>query len=110
MGLAAPGNRRSGVRLPERDPEHQLAAVGAGLFDAALNYLWDETIAEFRRRVARYDLEGDPVVSPDDVSPFTGLGLCWWRSTIISRSLERPERAVRDHAKSRSVITRIRVG
>lgn len=33
-----------------------LAAVGAGLFDAALNYLWDETIAELRRRVARYDL------------------------------------------------------
>jgi hypothetical protein len=33
-----------------------LAAVAAGLFDAALNYLWDETISELRRRVARYDL------------------------------------------------------
>ena len=33
-----------------------LAAVGAGLFDAALNYLWDETVAELRRRVASYDL------------------------------------------------------
>ena len=33
-----------------------LAAVGAGLFDAALNYLWDETVAELRRRVAAYDL------------------------------------------------------
>lgn len=33
-----------------------LAAVGAGLFDAALNYLWDETIAELRSRIARYDL------------------------------------------------------
>lgn len=33
-----------------------VAAVGAGLFDAALNYLWDETIAELRRRVAAYDL------------------------------------------------------
>lgn len=33
-----------------------LAAVGAGLFDAALNYLWDETIAELRRRIASYDL------------------------------------------------------
>lgn len=33
-----------------------LAAVGAGLFDAALNYLWDETIAELRRRIAGYDL------------------------------------------------------
>jgi hypothetical protein len=29
-----------------------LAAVAAGLFDAALNYLWDETIGELRRRVA----------------------------------------------------------
>lgn len=33
-----------------------LVAVGAGLFDAALNYLWDETISELRRRVAMYDL------------------------------------------------------
>jgi hypothetical protein len=33
-----------------------LAAVGAGLFDAALNYLWDETVAELRRRIAAYDL------------------------------------------------------
>ncbi len=33
-----------------------LAAIGAGLFDAALNYLWDETVAELRRRVAAYDL------------------------------------------------------
>lgn len=33
-----------------------LAAVAAGLFDAALNYLWDETIGELRKRVAAYDL------------------------------------------------------
>lgn len=33
-----------------------LSAVSAGLFDAALNYLWDETISELRRRVAQYDL------------------------------------------------------
>lgn len=33
-----------------------LAAIGAGLFDAALNYLWDETIAELRRRIVGYDL------------------------------------------------------
>ena len=33
-----------------------MVAVGAGLFDAALNYLWDETISELRRRVAGYDL------------------------------------------------------
>ncbi|MDQ1536168.1 MAG: hypothetical protein QOE58_561, partial [Actinomycetota bacterium] len=33
-----------------------MAAVGAGLFDAALNYLWDETISELRRRISGYDL------------------------------------------------------
>ena len=33
-----------------------MVAVGAGLFDAALNYLWDETISQLRRRVANYDL------------------------------------------------------
>ncbi len=33
-----------------------IAAVASGLFDAALNYLWDETIIELRRRVAQYDL------------------------------------------------------
>jgi len=33
-----------------------LAAAASGLFDAALNYLWDETIYELRRRVAQYDL------------------------------------------------------
>jgi hypothetical protein len=32
------------------------AAVAAGLFDAALNYLWDETVFELRRRIAQYDL------------------------------------------------------
>lgn len=33
-----------------------VAAVATGLFDAALNYLWDETILELRNRVAQYDL------------------------------------------------------
>ena len=33
-----------------------IAAAAAGLFDAAMNYMWDETIYELRRRVARYDL------------------------------------------------------
>lgn len=33
------------------------AAVAAGLFDAALNYLWDETIVHLRKRVETYDLE-----------------------------------------------------
>jgi len=32
------------------------AAVAAGLFDAALNYLWNETIFELRRRVGQYDI------------------------------------------------------
>jgi len=31
-------------------------AVSAGLFDAALNYLWDETINELRKRIVDYDL------------------------------------------------------
>jgi virulence-associated protein VapD len=34
-----------------------MAAAASGLFDAALNYLWDETIFELRKRVVRYDLE-----------------------------------------------------
>ena len=33
-----------------------LAAAAAGLFDAALNYLWDETIQEIRKRVIQYDV------------------------------------------------------
>ena len=33
-----------------------IAAVAVGLFDAGLNYLWDETVSELRRRVAGYDL------------------------------------------------------
>lgn len=33
-----------------------MAATASGLFDAALNYLWDETISELRQRVAQYDL------------------------------------------------------
>ena len=33
------------------------AAVGAGLFDAALNYIWDETVMHLRKRVEMYDLE-----------------------------------------------------
>lgn len=33
------------------------AAVATGLFDAALNYLWDETIRNLRIRVCSYDLQ-----------------------------------------------------
>jgi len=32
------------------------AAVAAGLFDAALNYMWDQTVHELRNRVSQYDL------------------------------------------------------
>jgi hypothetical protein len=34
-----------------------VVAAASGLFDAALNYLWDETIFELRKRVVKYDLE-----------------------------------------------------
>ncbi|WP_368223927.1 hypothetical protein [Aeromonas sp. s4] len=34
-----------------------IAACGAGLFDAALNFAWDETVVHLRRKVARFDLE-----------------------------------------------------
>lgn len=33
-----------------------IAAAAVGLFDASLNYLWNETIGELRRRVEGYDL------------------------------------------------------
>ncbi len=34
-----------------------LSAVSAGLFDAALNYLWDETVKQLRKRVSSYDIQ-----------------------------------------------------
>jgi hypothetical protein len=34
-----------------------IAACSVGLFDAALNYLWDELVNELRRRVAGFDLK-----------------------------------------------------
>ncbi|MCW4001481.1 MAG: hypothetical protein NWE93_14715 [Candidatus Bathyarchaeota archaeon] len=33
------------------------AACAVGLFDAALNFLWDETIASLREKASRFDLE-----------------------------------------------------
>lgn len=33
-----------------------IAAAAVGLFDAALNYLWDELVSELRRRVVGFDL------------------------------------------------------
>lgn len=34
-----------------------LSAISAGLFDAALNYLWDETVKQLRFRVSQYDIQ-----------------------------------------------------
>jgi hypothetical protein len=34
-----------------------VAACGAGLFDAALNFIWDETVVNLRIKIARFDLE-----------------------------------------------------
>lgn len=34
-----------------------LAATASGLFDAALNYLWDETVLQLRKRVVQYDIK-----------------------------------------------------
>lgn len=34
-----------------------VAACGAGLFDAALNFVWDETVKNLRKKVAAFDLE-----------------------------------------------------
>ena len=34
-----------------------VAACGAGLFDAALNFVWDETVISLRRKIVQFDLE-----------------------------------------------------
>ncbi|MDD3704482.1 MAG: hypothetical protein PHC45_00210 [Clostridiaceae bacterium] len=34
-----------------------IAACGIGLFDAALNMLWNETVANLRRKVAQFDID-----------------------------------------------------
>lgn len=51
IGLIDPEHRRQSVYFSKF-----LVAVASGLFDAALSYLWDETIAELRKRVAQYDM------------------------------------------------------
>lgn len=62
------------TKIPESDRltstylSKYVAAAAAGLFDAALNYLWDETILQLRTRVAQYDLSyfyDNAVNSPD---------------------------------------------
>lgn len=51
------------VQIDEREKQQSyylskfIAGVASGLFDAALNYLWDETILQIRKRVIQYDLE-----------------------------------------------------
>lgn len=34
-----------------------LAAISSGLFDAALNYIWDETISTLRKKILNYDID-----------------------------------------------------
>ncbi|WP_407485008.1 hypothetical protein [Elizabethkingia miricola] len=34
-----------------------IASTASGLFDASLNYLWNETILQIRKRVVQYDIE-----------------------------------------------------
>jgi len=34
-----------------------LAAISSGLFDAALNYIWDEAISNLRQKILNYDLD-----------------------------------------------------
>jgi len=51
------------VQIDQREKQQSLylskfiAGVASGLFDAALNYLWDETILQIRKRIVQYDLE-----------------------------------------------------
>ena len=61
-------------RIPNKDRltaaylSKYVTAVATGLFDAALNYLWDETIIQLRTRVSQYDLSYfyDNAVSNED--------------------------------------------
>ena len=53
-----------------------LAAAASGLFDAALNYLWDETVLQLRKRVVNYDIEyfyDIAVKSPDKRQRLSGV-------------------------------------
>ncbi|MFD5782643.1 hypothetical protein [Streptomyces sp. NPDC126933] len=51
------------ARLPVKDRgqagyiSKMIIAGSVGLFDAALNYLWDETVLELRKRVVNFDLQ-----------------------------------------------------
>ncbi|MEH7200861.1 hypothetical protein, partial [Priestia megaterium] len=48
----APENRNEAMYISKF-----IAACGAGLFDAALNFLWNETVMNLRRKVVRFDLD-----------------------------------------------------
>lgn len=52
-----------------------ITAASSGLFDAALNYLWDETVFQLRKRVAIYDIEYfyDVAVSSDKRKRLSGV-------------------------------------
>lgn len=52
VGLLNPGQRQAAMYLSKF-----AAACATGLFDAALNYLWNETIRNLRQKVAQFDLE-----------------------------------------------------
>ncbi|MGL6484008.1 hypothetical protein ACSZNY_12615 [Aeromonas caviae] len=52
VGLIEEGRRAGAIYLSKF-----IAACGAGLFDAALNFIWDETVVNLRHKVARFDLE-----------------------------------------------------
>jgi len=51
VGLLTPETKAHSVYVSKF-----LAAAAAGLFDASLNYLWDETVLELRKRVVMYDI------------------------------------------------------
>ena len=54
-----------------------VAACAMGLFDAALNYLWDETVRNLREKVARFDLNyfyDSVITDPDRRSKFKDEG------------------------------------
>jgi hypothetical protein len=52
VNLLDPGQRQAAMYLSKF-----AAACATGLFDAALNYLWNETIRNLRRKVIQFDLE-----------------------------------------------------
>jgi len=92
-------------------------AVSAGLFDAALNYLWDETIGELRRRIIDYDLSyffdlavSDPekrkdLEDPEDLAKITddelirAAATVGFISTVGQRQLD-IVRFMRNHASA----------